>query len=151
MFLTIKIYGPEMTDLLKVILRDGRPVYVQSPFLRLWIVNWLHTFSATYGKHLVNHPKKASKSSSASLPDSWFCGQISRKLPFNYLILTQCPALTHTAVQWALAPVTLETGWSWRFAWCTRFITAPTARAVSKSSARAWTTLDLASANLNHD
>lgn len=49
----------------------------------------------------------------------------------------------------AFAPVTLETGWSWRFAWWTRFITALTARGVSKSSARALTTLDLASANLD--
>lgn len=50
--------------------------------------------------------------------------------------------------QWARAPVTLETDWSWRFPWWTRFITALTARGVSKSSARAFTTLDLASANL---
>lgn len=48
----------------------------------------------------------------------------------------------------AVAPVTMGTGRSWQFAWWTRSITAPTARGVSKSSARALSTLDLASANL---
>lgn len=54
----------------------------------------------------------------------------------------------HTSNCWDLLQFTLETGWSWQLAWWTRFIKAPTARGVSKSSASASTTLDLVSANL---
>lgn len=53
--------------------RHGCPVYVQSPFSSSWIVNWLHTFLATFNKHLVNHPIKTSKSGSLSLSDLLFC------------------------------------------------------------------------------